>query len=101
MEGLLLLSKFKNETTKSRIQEQVEGISGNHLSHRAEAFKLGLRTVLDLKQQTDTVTVTTESVTLRCRSRRCSGHKEHMLYSFPAYAHGARSITCSVLAADT
>ena len=50
MECRLLFSKFKNETTVSLVQEKIMGISENHLVHRAGAFKLGLRTVLDLKE---------------------------------------------------
>lgn len=49
MEWRLLFSRFKNETTMTLVQERILDISGDNSAHRAIAFKLGLRTALDLQ----------------------------------------------------
>ena len=41
---------FKNETTITRVQDKVGGTLGNLSTHRAGAFKLGLRATLDVKK---------------------------------------------------
>ena len=80
MECGLLFSKFKHETTMSLVQERIRGVSGNNLAHRAVAFKLAVRTSLDLKKfspQADT----RDCVALKCWSSSCIANKEHVLYS--------------------
>jgi len=81
MECRLLFSKFWNGVTMTRAQEKIGNTPGNHLLHRAGAFKLGLRAALDLKKPGPHAGVI-DGVMLRCRSQSCSGYNEHMLYSF-------------------
>lgn len=81
MECRLLFSKFNNEATAARVQEEITGNPGNRLAHHAGAFKLGLRTALDLKEGNPQAGVT-DGVMLRCRDPGCSGYKERMSYSF-------------------
>lgn len=76
----MLFSKFKNKTTMSFVQEKIGGTSGNHFSHRADAFKLGLRSALDLKERGPPVEMI-EAVMLQCVSQGCAGHDAHIPYS--------------------
>lgn len=77
----LLFSRFKNEATMARVEEKISDAHGNRSAHHAGAFKLGLRTVLDLEEQSPQAGVI-DGVMLRCRSSTCSGNKEQMPYSF-------------------
>jgi len=84
MECELLFSKFKNKSTISRVEEKISSTPGNHLVHRARAFKLGLRAALDTKKGNHchgSQAGTTEGVALRCTSSHCKGHGEPMSYS--------------------
>ena len=64
MERRLLFSQFKYETTMAEVQDKIGGTLGNLSAHRASAFKLGLRTALDVKKRS--AQATTDSVTLQC-----------------------------------
>ena len=79
MECRLLFSEFKNETTISLVQDKVGGISGNHLAHRAVAFKLGLRAALDLEECSTKTDM--KGVALQCWNSKCVGNKELVPYS--------------------
>jgi len=62
MERWLLFSKFKTETTMSRVRKKIAVTPGENLIHRADALKLGLQVALESKKQrpqtgaTDTAT---------------------------------------------
>lgn len=77
----LLFSKFKNEAAVARVQEKITNTPGNRSAHHAGAFKLGLRTALDLKEHNPQVSVL-NGVMLRCGGPSCLGNREHMSYSF-------------------
>ena len=64
----------------SLVQEKIGGTFGNNVAYRAEAFKLGLRTALNLEERGPAAEMI-GAVMLRCRSLDCRGHDEFIPYS--------------------
>jgi len=87
MECRLLFSKFKNKATMSLVQEKIGETFGNRFAHRADAFKLGLRAALDLKERDPAVDMM-DAVMLRCRSLDCPGHDERIPYTLAMSSRG-------------
>jgi hypothetical protein len=71
----------------SLVQEKIGRTPGNHFSHHADAFKLGLQTALKLKEPGPADEMM-EAVMLQCVSLRCPGHNEHIPYTSAASACG-------------
>jgi len=70
MERRLLFSKFKNETTMSRVRKKIAVAPGENLIHRADALKLGLQVALESKKRRPQ-TGATETATLVWDNSTC------------------------------
>ena len=70
----LLISDFRNPTTITLMQENIEHISDGSSSHCAGALKLGFKKAFELKKRE-------RSVLLRCSNSNCSWHSNPVTYS--------------------
>jgi len=70
----LLISDFRNPTTITLMQDNIERISDGSSSHYARALKLGFKKALEFKKRES-------SVLLRCSNPSCGWHSDPVTYS--------------------